>query len=143
MMPALIAAVAVAGCGGSKELSRSELIAKADPICRHANEALKSSKITPRNLTSVAPPLSVAYEKASSELAKLSPPPSMAADWKVIVDGYRRASVGFQEIGVAAKTSSIAKPSKALIAGEKEQYGGQHVRSITALRDGFADCGKY
>jgi len=141
--PALLAAVAVAGCGGSKELSRSELIAKADPICRKANNALDSSKITPKNLPSLAPGLATTYEQASSELAKLKPPLSMAADWKVIVSGYRRAGVGFQELGVASKTSSLAKPSKTLIAGEKEQFGGQHDRAVTASRNGFVDCSKY
>jgi hypothetical protein len=143
VMPALLAAVAVAGCGGSKTLSRSELIAKADPICRKANHALDSSKISPKNLTTVAPTVATTEQQVSAELAKLSPPSSMASDWKVIVDGFHRAGVGLQEIGSAAKTSSPSKPSKAFVEAEKEMTGGQHDRAVTAARNGFNDCGKY
>lgn len=139
----LVAALAVAGCGGSKELSRKDLIAKADPICRRAHEALTSSKLTPRDLTSVGPGIAAIDRQVSSELSKLTPPASMAADWKVIVDGFRRAGEGLDQVVSVARTSGLSKLSQALIQGEKEFTKGQSVRSITASRNGFVECSKY
>jgi hypothetical protein len=133
------------GCGGSKGLSRAELIAKADPICRRANDTLNGSKLNAHNVAQLAPMLAATEHQVSVELAKLTPPSSMAADWKVIIDGFRRAGVGLEKVGAAAKASPprFGKASKALIEGENELSNGQNVRAVTAQRSGFNDCGKF
>lgn len=141
---ALAAAVlAAGGCGGSKGLSRAELIAKADPICQRANHALDSSKISSKNLASVAPGLATVEQQVSAELAKLTPPSSMVADWHVIVDGFRRTAVGLNEVGRVAKAGLSAKPTTALLEGEKEVSKGQQARATTAGRDGFLECARF
>jgi hypothetical protein len=146
---ATLAAILAAssGCGGSNGLSRSELIARADPICRQANQRLRSSKFDVPNMARLAPVIATAFTQAASELGKLSPPSSMSADWGVIVDGFRRAGVGFQEIGQGAKglppDIRVFARSKTLIEGEAEMTKAQRDRSVTAARDGFNDCSRF
>lgn len=141
-----VALAAVSGCGGSKELSRSELIAKADPICRRANAAIDHSKFNVSNVAQLAPGMAAAQNQASAELAKLTPPSSMAADWKVIVDGYRRTGTGIQRAGEAARSAGSANPlthSKAFAEAATEFANGREVRQTTAARNGFIDCAKF
>lgn len=140
---AAIVLTTAAGCGGSKGLSRSELIAKANPLCRRANEALDSSKLNPSNIAQVAPAVAVTVQQVSAELAKLTPPESMASDWKVMVDSVRRAGVGLGKLAQAAKTSSLAKPSQAYIEGEKEFSSGQSDRSQIAQHNGVSECATF
>jgi hypothetical protein len=140
---ALLSVVTIVGCGGSKGLSRKELIAKADPICRRSNHALKSSKISLQNLKTVAPAVAVTENEVSSELSKLTPPSSMAADWKVIVHGFHRAGVGLEELAKAAQTSPLSKLSQAVLQDMKEITEGQRDRAVTAGRNGFSDCSEY
>jgi hypothetical protein len=139
----LLAIVPVAGCGGSKGLSRQELIAKADPICRRANNALDSSKISQQNVAKIGPSVAAVEHQVAVELGKLTPASSMAHDWKVIVDGFRRAGSGIEEIGKALKSSNLSKPSPAFVQGEKELASGQNDRAEAAGRNGFSDCSKY
>lgn len=136
---ASVLAASASGCGSTKSLSHAELVAKAEPICSRANNALDSSKIDPGNLASVAPGVGVAFAQAADELGKLRPPSSMVADWKVIVDGFRRAGASLQKIGRAAKD----KQHGLLLEAEKEFGKGQNDRSTTATRNGFNDCAKF
>jgi ABC-type phosphate/phosphonate transport system substrate-binding protein len=137
--PALLAAVAVAGCGGSKELSRSELVAKANTICKHGNDALKTSKISPANLATVAPQVAAVDRQVSSELAKLKPPSAMSADWAAIVDGWQKAGEGLTKIGQAAQ----AKQKTQEMIGEGIFTKAQDDRAVTARRNGLESCGEF
>lgn len=141
VVPVALVLLAVAGCGGSSTLSRQELIAKAEPVCRRVNHVFESNRFTPQNYTHVAPLEAKEYQQAADELAKLIPPASMASDWQVIIDGFRRASKGLQEIGNAPPPSHN-KFSRVLGEGMNELAKGQHVRDVTALRTGFKDCSK-
>ena len=136
LAPALLAAVAVAGCGGSKELSRTELIAKSNVICKHGNAALKTSKISPANLATVAPQVAAVDQKVSSELAELKPPPAMTADWGAIVDSWKRAGEGLTKIGQAAR----AKQKTQEMIGEGIFTKAQTERATTARRNGLTAC---
>lgn len=142
-----IAVAAASGCGGSKSLSRRELIAKADPICRRANTAVDSAKFDLQNLAQRAPGIAAAQLQASAELAKLTPPSSMSADWKVIVDGLRRSGAGIQKAGEVAKsTGSNVKAltaSKAFNEGASEFTRGREASERTADRNGFSDCATF
>jgi hypothetical protein len=132
-------ALTAASCGGAKTLSRAELIAKADPICRRANHRLDTSKVNPWNLAVLGDGLAATERQVSDELAKLTPPSSMAADWKVIVDGFRRASVGLTR---GAEASRI-KDTPEILKHGGELTEGQHDRAVAAQRNGFKDCARY
>jgi hypothetical protein len=139
---ALTASILAAdGCGGgSKGPSRAEFILQADPICARANEALRASNVSPQNLPRTGPHVATFYQQAANELAKLTPPPSMAADWKVIVDSTRRTAAGFIKWGEAATASK--KFNRAWLEAEGEITKGQHDRTVIALHDGFQACNK-
>jgi hypothetical protein len=81
------------GCGGSssssKPLTRAELTAKADAICRRVTGEVDWSKVKPATLPTVAGRLAGLEEQAASELDELTPPASMLAEWRLIVDGFR------------------------------------------------------
>lgn len=145
-MLALAALATASGCGGSKGLSRSELIAKADPICQRINTTLTEAKLTPQNIAQVAPGIATAELQASAELTKLAPPSSMAADWKVIVDGFHETGVGMQKSAEAAKSATTTHSpaqSKTLHEAELEVFKGQQARETAATRDGFIDCARF
>lgn len=137
--PALLAAVAVAGCGGSNGLSRSELTAKANTICKHGNDALRTSKISPTNLATAAPQVAAVDRQVSSELAKLKPPSAMSADWEAIVISWQRAGEGLTKIGEAAK----AKQKTQEMIAEGIFTKAQNARAITARRNGLESCGEF
>ena len=136
----------VGGCGSSNELSRSELIAKADAICKRVNTAVAEAKLAPQNITQTAPGISTAELQASTELAKLNPPSSMAGNWKVIVAGFHETGLGMQKAAEAAKDSgakSASPQSKALREAEVVVFKGQQTRQRAAAQDGFIDCGRF
>jgi hypothetical protein len=140
-MLALSAAVlaATSGCGGSKGISRSELVAKADPICRRANSALISSKISQQNVVQVAPAVAAAQRQAYTELAKLAPPSAMAGDWQTIVNSWRTAGESLLKFSEATKT----KDTQAELTAESGFTRAQQVRASAATRHGFHDCAQY
>lgn len=129
----------VSGCGGSSGLSRSQLIAKADPICRQANQALRTSKISFQNVAQVGPSVAAAQRQASIELSKLTPPSAMADDWKTIVTSWRTAAESLLRFGEAAK----AKDTQGELSAEKGFTEAQHARTTPAIRDGFHDCASF
>lgn len=131
------------GCGESKGLSRAELIAKADPICQRANAKLDSSNISPQNIAQVAPGIAAVDRQVSAELAKLTPPSSMAGDWTIIVDGFRKSGVGLERLGAVPRISSLKKPSKAVIEAETVFTGSQDARASAGARSGFKDCARF
>lgn len=133
------AIAAICGCGGSKGLGRSELIAKADPICRRANQTLVSSKLSIQNVAQVSPAIAAAQHQASIELAKLTPPSAMAGDWKTIVDNWRIAGESILKFGEATKAKSL----QAQLAAERRFTFAQVIRSKTAGQHGFHDCSSY
>jgi hypothetical protein len=130
---------AASGCGESKGLSRAELIAKADPICRRTNDKLDSNPLTLQNVARIAPE-AAAYEKQSAaELAKLAPPASMARDWKAIVDGFQITGEDLAKVGEYAKVKNL----KAAVLSAAKLSNAQHDRAVTASRNGFKDCSRY
>lgn len=141
---AAIVLAATSGCGGSKGLSQSELIAKADPICQRALSALEGAKLSRENLAQVGGAIATASRQAHGELAKLTPPSSMAADWREIVNSFSMISTGMQKAAEAAKgtDAKALAQSKAFREGETEFLKGQQTRQTLASRNGFQACGK-
>jgi hypothetical protein len=125
------------GCGGStKPLSREQLIAKADPICRVAVETVSYANITPTKIVHFASRLAAAEQRAYTELARLTPPASIADDWQLILDGFRESARDFRSLAGAAHPGSEGARFESL-------YGAVRGRAWTAREDGFKDCGKY
>jgi hypothetical protein len=142
----LIAALAFAavilpasGCGGSsktKPLTRAELTAKADAICRRIIPQVDWSKVNPEPLPSQVDRLAALEEQAASELDKLTPPATMADEWRLIVDGFKLTGPEFKTIAAEVKSSPHAFPRLPL-------SNAQHERGLAADIAGIKDCAKY
>lgn len=80
----LTAVLAATGCGSSnKALSRSELTAKANAICKRLNDMRVAINIKTRKDASEAfPRLAASEQTAFAELQELRPPASLASDWR-------------------------------------------------------------
>jgi hypothetical protein len=138
---AMAAALTAVGCGSaSNTLTRSQLIAKADPICKQANSrldaalAIKNKQAIPAAAASAA-----AYElQASIQLAKLNPPSTMAADWKAIVAEFRTVAKSINQLGEQYKNGRKLDVNIA-----NEFTGAQHRRAVIAAQNGFKNCSKY
>jgi hypothetical protein len=131
-------AIAVCGCGssGSKSLTRAELIAKADAICKGISTQLNAQgrKATPAQqvFSQVA-----AYEQtALAELKKLNPPSDMAGDWKQIVAGAQTLTEDTTKYAEYSKSKDLSKAQSLAVSGAAVR---QQV-SVTARRAGFNDC---
>jgi DICT domain-containing protein len=135
---ALAATVLVAGCGGSKTLTRSQLAAKAEPICAHIQEKLGAvfSAKSPQSVSHAAAEFAAYDRQATAELAKLSPPGSMASDWKAIVTGYEVAGSAVAKLGQDAIPTKD-KPGSGDVTAFTD---AQHNRTVTAQRNGFNHC---
>lgn len=130
------------GCGGSSEsqsLTRAELIAKADTICKnlhakiHANGSSTSQEIIRKV------PQNASYEQtALSELRKLQPPTSIANDWKQILNGNQVLADDTVKLGRTAAEGHIQLAKPLISAAQRVQ---QQVL-LTAKHDGFDDCAK-
>jgi hypothetical protein len=128
------------GCGkSSKPLTRMQLIAKADSICKRVNDQLKSSNNTIKSKNDIArivPRIAAFEQTALAELSKLVPPAAMANDWKTIIAGAQTLADNTAKLGEYAKANNI-KAAKGLIAKSENV---QHQMLATAKRDGFKDC---
>jgi hypothetical protein len=132
--------LAASGCGkSSKPLTRAELVAKADTICRRVNNQLKSSNNTissQRDIARIAPRLASFEQTALAELSKLVPPMPLANDWKTIIAGAQTLADNTAKLGEYAKENNI-KAAKGLISTSQKV---QQEMLATAKRDGFKDC---
>jgi hypothetical protein len=129
----------VVGCGEasrSKPLTRAELTAKADAICRRVIGQVDWSKVNPESLPSQVDRLAALEEQAAGELDKLTPPPAMADEWRLIVDGFKLTGPEFKQIAHQVKESPQAYPSIPL-------SNAQHERGLAANIAGIKDCAKY
>lgn len=137
---ALAAALLVVGCGSSSStLTRSQLIAKAEPICAAENAKLAAvlTAKSPGDISRTAAEFSRYERQASAALSKFAPPSSMANDWKAIVTGYQTAGSAIETLGQTA--AKKAKPSNAAVA---EFSNAQQSRMSAATRAGFKECAK-
>lgn len=137
---ALIAIALMAGCGkSSKPLTRAELIAKADTICRRVNAHLASSNNTiktQQDVARLAPRLAAFEQTALVELSRLVPPASLADDWKTIVAGAQTLADNTAKLGEYAKSNQLKAAKSLIVSSQKIQ---SQMLAI-AKRDGFRDC---
>jgi hypothetical protein len=141
---ALIATMlAISGCGGSGSsgsLTRSELIARADLICRRVHARLASTTIKgPQSYARLLPPLASYEHAAVAELRKLTPPASMAGDWRQIVDGVQAFADATAKLGAYATSSGLPVTPSTRAASHAAGQSSQQIRAA-AQRQGFKDC---
>lgn len=118
-----VAALAVAGCGGSsnKSSSYSAFVAKANAVCKAANKSIKplSSKLTgdPQHDASLIEQLIPKQKAATASFKALNPPSELKSDFDK-----------FNTLTEAQVTATIAA-QKAAKTGDKAAY----VASLKAI----------
>jgi hypothetical protein len=132
---------ATSGCGESagstKPLTRSELIARGDAICRRINaqlNAIRSAKDYARL---------GAYEQAAVvEMRRLTPPSSMASDWGQVVSGAQARADATAKIGTYPPEGAFATRKPAVRAAYAAAGTGMQQMVTAARREGFKDCAR-
>jgi hypothetical protein len=115
----------------------SRLIASADAICRRFNKELTgASRPQASKVARTAPRNAALEQRAVAELSKLTPPASLARDWKQII-AYRRT--------LAEELVTLARDAKAdnvqgmqALAASKKRVHDELTK--LAAHDGFTDC---
>lgn len=136
---AAIALVVASGCGGSsstssKPLTLAELTAKADAICKRIIPQVDWEKADPKTLPHVVGHLAALEEQAASELEKLTPPASIADEWREIIDDFRLTGHEFKQIAFgASQVPGVGVPLS----------NAQHERGMVAKHMGIIECEKY
>lgn len=131
--------LALAGCGGSAEkpLTRSELTAKANAICKTVTTKLATKNITTQqDIARVAPELASFEQTALTELGKLVPPAALASDWKQFVTDAGTLAENTLKLGEYAKAKAL-KAARGLIDSSETV---QRRMQTTAKRDGIVEC---
>lgn len=130
--------LAIAGCGSSeKPLTRAELTAKANAICKTVTAKLATRTIkSQRDIARVAPELAGFEEAALGELSKLVPPAALADDWKKFVAGAEMLAENTDKLGEYAKQNKLKSAGVLIVSSEKTQKQMQAL----AKRDGIVAC---
>jgi hypothetical protein len=130
--------LAASGCGSSsKPLTRAELTAKADAICKTVSAKISSKTIkTQQDVARVATELASFEQTALTNLSKLVPPAELANDWKQFVAGAQTLAENTAKLGEYAKANNL-KAAKGLITSSQAV---QRQMVATAKRDGLTNC---
>lgn len=133
-----IAAVALAGCGSAKPLTRAQLASHADALCAQVHAEVKSSgpAKTPQDFVRLTKKLAGFEQHALESMRSLTPPPALASDWKHMIEGAEEVA---EDVGSLSTDAQLKKEK-----GEREAL--EHVLSvekrITPIveKDGFTEC---
>lgn len=130
--------LAISGCGGSsKPLTRAELAAKANAICKTVSAKLAGHTIkTQQDIARVAPELASFEQSALDDLSKLVPPDDLANDWKQFIAGAQTLAENTSKLGEYAKANNL-KGARGLITSSQAV---QRRMVAIAKRDGLKSC---
>ncbi len=133
-----VTALGASGCGSSsKPLTRAELTAKANAICKTVTAKIASkSANTEQQLSREANELASFEQTALVGLSKLVPPAELETDWKQFVSGAQTLAENTAKLGEYAKAKNL-KAAKALIVSSEET---QKQMVAIAKRDGLTAC---
>jgi hypothetical protein len=137
------AASAVAGCGSSghkKELTRTQLIARADSVCGRFNTqfARVQRADTRQSFIRVASELAAIGQATLVEMRRLVPPSELASDWTRILDGTKALAAADAAIATDVKAHNLRQ-----IGSDMAQAKPEVERMLAiARRDGFVECSK-
>jgi len=140
-MLVLCAATAVGGCGSSSSaLSKSDLIAKGDAICKRVSGAIKSAgpTSTAADVAKLAPKVHGIEQQGVNDLRKLKPPSSLASDWSLFLSKVQVLTDDATKIGIAAKSND--QNAAQTIAAEASSASTAVTRTASKL--GFTDCAR-
>jgi hypothetical protein len=125
--------------GSGKPLSAAQLVAKADAICAQLNTELDRDHIRrQQDIARIVPHRVAAEQAALTALSILTPPASMAHDYRQMLATRRTLIEDTTKLGQAAAAdgtnadTSLYASSTALV----------RQMATTAQRDGFKSCGK-
>jgi hypothetical protein len=133
-----VAALTASGCGSSsKPLTRAELTAQADAICKTVTAKLATKSIkSQQDIARIAPELASFEQTALAGLGKLVPPAELENDWKQFVAGAQTLAENTAKLGEYAKANNLKAAGK--LIGSSEVV--QHQMVATAKRDGLTAC---
>jgi hypothetical protein len=136
----MAAALGASGCGSSaKPLTRAELTAKANAICKTVAAKLSSKSISSeQQISHVAGELAAFEQTALAGLSKLVPPAELETDWKEFVSDAQTLAENTAKLGEYARAKDL-KAAKALILSSEAT---QKQMVTIAKRDGLAACEK-
>jgi hypothetical protein len=124
---------------GTKTLTRAELIAQGDAICRRLTLQLRSPALDDNSLHTVGTtsvPEVALYRTAYNELSALTPPSTMTREWKVFVADMSKFPRELKTMGQFA----LAKNLNATNNVETEIGEVQRHRFAIARRNGLIEC---
>jgi hypothetical protein len=158
-----VIALSVAGCGGGSgstgvsdagptwtiasstpvgpPLTRAQLIARADAICKRRNTAIDAVKLQSAKAAGVVrfASQSAALEQAAFlELGRLSPPTAMAANWQQILAYDRTLLEAVLDLGEYGKH----RDARAISALAHSTEAVKRRLLAAASRDGFKYCSR-
>jgi hypothetical protein len=134
--------LAASGCGGStsssKSLTRLELVARGDAVCRRVNAKLAATTIrSKRDYARLA-----VYEQAAvAEMRKLTPPASMANGWRQVVTGAQTLANATAKIGEYSLADAF-RGTPATRSAYTAAAEGTRQMVAAAQREGFKDCAR-
>jgi hypothetical protein len=133
------AALALAACGGSSALSRSELVKKADAICADAqNQA--SHIAAPTSLQDInaayIDPVTKIVDRTMSKLEALKPDSSASSDWNAYISAVKGTTTRMD----AVRKKFDAKDPTALSA--LQAVNGNSNAKALATKVGATTCAK-
>lgn len=141
--PSAVHPAAVAGSRGARpSVSASsspavtQLIARADAICRQLNGQLASVDSARRNVAYVAQENATLEASATKRLDRLTAPVSLARDWRRILT-YRQVLAGQLSNLARVVTGHDSRAVRALAVSKLRTHRKLHA---LASHDGFKDC---
>ena len=126
-----------AGCGGG--LSREELVAKGDAICKRVNErvAKEPEPETAEDLERLAKRTVEVSGPAIADMEALEPPGELESDFGKFVASLKRQRDLTEQIGAAAGEGDTAKVEAVGAEAQKAQADYRRLSD----RIGFKECG--
>ena len=127
----------VAGCGGG--LSRDELVAKGDAICKRVNTrmAKEPDPQSAADLERLAKRTVQISDPAIADMKALDPPGALESDFKKFVASLKKQRDLTKKIGDAAGKDDTAKVQE---VGTRAQKAQDEYRRLTG-EIGFKECG--
>ena len=129
--------VLVAGCGGG--LSKDELVAKGDTICKRVNTrmAKEPDPQSATDLERLAKRTVQISDPAIADMKALDPPSELESDFKKFVASLKRQRDLTKEIGDAAAAGDTARIQKVSAGAQKDENEYRRL----AGKIGFKECG--
>jgi hypothetical protein len=133
--------IVVAGCGSSDgPLSRQQLTAKANAVCKRMIVQRRSVNFQNRQQLMQVLPKLIAYERTGfAELSKLKPPKELRSDWTRFVEGGQ--TLVKDTVEYAQFVATYNRRSARLVF----QSSGAVLEKMheTAKRDGILECAHF